>query len=40
LPPPPKAAVDALDKARHKSASVGAWLVALDKHYRKLKACR
>ena len=38
LPPPPAAAVDALHAAG--DSAVDAWAVDLDRHYRKLDACR
>src|SRR5690606_26349298 len=38
LPPPPAAAVDALQSAN--DSAVDAWAVALDRHYDKLDACR
>ena len=37
LPPPPLAAMDALQAAG--DSAVDAWAVALDRHYRKLDAC-
>jgi len=38
LPPPPVAAVDALQAAG--DSAVDAWAVALDRHYQKLAVCR
>ena len=38
LSPPPKAAVDALQRAG--DAAIDAWAVDLDRHYQKLDACR
>lgn len=38
LPPPPTAAVDALEGAQ--DSAVDAWAVALDRHYDKLAVCR
>lgn len=37
LPPPPVAAVDALQAAGN--SAVDAWAVELDRHYQKLAAC-
>lgn len=37
LAAPPRAAVDALEMVH--AADVDAWIVALDRHYRKLDAC-
>lgn len=38
LPPPPVAAIDALEAAGN--SAVDAWADALDRHYQKLDACR
>lgn len=37
LPPPPVAAVDALQAAGN--SAVDAWVIALDRHYDKLAVC-
>lgn len=40
LSPPPDAAIDALAAAAKTNATVGAWIVDLDRHYQKLDACK
>jgi len=38
LPPPPTAAIDALEAAGN--SAVDAWAIELDRHYQKLDVCR
>lgn len=40
LPPPTKEVVAALDTVGHADAKSGAWVIALNKHYEKLDACK